>query len=462
MTTGARVRDMTIPERIRELSTGLEEIREFYEQMPYPSPVSRLDEHRELYADPQRRRALFHRTWPTEQPGKHQEILIAGCGTSQAARYALCEPDSHVTAIDISVRSLFYTRDLKRKYGLENLELQHLALENVRELDRTFDLIVCTGVLHHLPDPDRGLHALHDVLRPKGAMQLMVHATYGRAGIYMMQRFCRMLRTEASPDDLRNLNDLIDGLSPEHPMTRLLSRTEEFSQPQAMADALLHPRDRAFTVPELYAWLERAGMSFGRFIEQAPYLPQCGDLANSSYSERMNALSIPDQHAAAELFRGTMTQHHLIAYRDDYGGCGQSIHFTGQQWRDYVPIRLPWTLCIRDGVPPGSTAVLLNPAHKHRDLLLPLTWAQDHLLGAIDGARTLGDIVTACGTTKGAQRALQFFEQLYRYDQIVFDASRTVARTPLDHPEVPHSAAAPRGGQLSSDPHAEIPPPCSL
>ena len=129
VTTGARVREMSIPEQIRELSIGLEEIREFYEQMPYPSPVRNLDEHRELYGDPQRRRALFHRTWPTEQPGKPQDILIAGCGTSQAARYALCEPDSQVIAIDISVRSLFYTRDLKRKYGLQNLELRHLPLE---------------------------------------------------------------------------------------------------------------------------------------------------------------------------------------------------------------------------------------------------------------------------------------------------------------------------------------------
>jgi hypothetical protein len=268
---------------------------------------------------------------------------------------------------------------------------------------------------------------LHDVLSRKGAMQLMVYATYGRAGIYMLQEYCRMLRIGTSANDLLGLGILVEALPRDHPMADLLSRAKDFRRLEAIADALLHPRDRAFTVPELYAWLDRAGMSFGRWIEQAPYLPQCGALANTCHAERLCALPEPAQHAAAELFRGTMTQHHLIAYRSDCTGAGKAIHFTGEQWRDYVPIRLPWTLCIRERVPAGSVAVLLNPAHNHRDLVLPLNWAQDHLFGQIDGQRTLGEIVTGCGTSKGARRALQFFEQLWRYDQIVFDASRTVA-----------------------------------
>ena len=408
---------------------SLEEIRAFYERMPYPAPVRSLDEHRALYADPERRRALFHRIWPTEQPRKTQDILIAGCGTSQAARYAMREPDSQVTAIDISETSLGHSRDLQRKYALHNLELRQLALENVRDLGQTFDLIVCTGVLHHLPDPDRGLRALHDVLRPRGALQLMVYATHGRAGVYLMQAFCRLLCIEPAAEDLQDLRELLARLPQDHPIARLLTQAKEFSQPQGIADALLHPRDRAFTVPELYAWLARTGMSFGRWQEQAPYLPQCGALANTSYGRRLNALSAPAQHAAAELFRGTMTQHSLIAYRNDHAGAGQSIRFTGQQWRDYVPIRLPWTKCIRDRTPPGSAAVLLNPSHRHRDLWLPITPAQNRLLGAIDGKRTLGEIARACDPL-GAQRALPFFEQLYRYDQIVFDASRRGASPP--------------------------------
>jgi SAM-dependent methyltransferase len=420
---------VNIAERPQEPgATASEQVRDFYEKLPYPAPLTSLDKHRELYSNPERRRALFHRIWPAQRPGQHQEILVAGCGTSQAARYALREPDARVTAIDISETSLLHTRKLQHKYSLGNLELHRLGIENVEELGRSFDLIVCTGVLHHLPDPDRGLKVLHNVLGPTGAMHVMVYATYGRAGIYMLQEYCRMLGIGTSAEDLRDVGALLEALPRDHPMADLLSRAADFRRPDALADALLHPQDRAFTVPELYAWLERCGMSFGRWIEQAPYLPQCGALANTGHVERLTALSEPAQHAAAELFRGTMTQHSFIAYRGDGGGT-QAIRFTGEQWRNYVPIRLPWTRCIRDRSPPGSVAVLLNPVHTHRDLVLPITSAQDHLLRQIDGRRTLGEIAAACGTTKGAQRAMQFVEQLWRYDQIVFDASAAAAGT---------------------------------
>ena len=180
-----------------------EEVRDFYERMPYPAPLTSLDEHRDLYKNPDRRRAEFHLMWPAKQPRGNQEILVAGCGTSQAARYALREPDARITAIDVSDTSLRHTRDLQRKYNLENLELHQLPIERVREIGRSFDLVVCTGVLHHLPDPDHGLRALRDVLRPSGAMRLMVYARYGRAGIYMMQEYCRLLEISASATDLR-------------------------------------------------------------------------------------------------------------------------------------------------------------------------------------------------------------------------------------------------------------------
>ena len=253
-----------------------EEVRDFYERMPYPAPLTSLDEHRELYKNPDRRRAKFHLMWPAEQPRANQEILIAGCGTSQAASYALREPDARITAIDISDTSLRHTRDLQSKYNLENLDLHQLSIERVEEIGRSFDLVVCTGVLHHLPDPDRGLCALRDVLNPSGAMRLMLYARYGRAGIYMMQEYCRLLGIGTSSTDLQGLGAALEALPADHPISGLVRRAADFRRPEAMADALLHPQDRAYTVPELHAWLDRCGMSFGRWIEQAPYLAQCG------------------------------------------------------------------------------------------------------------------------------------------------------------------------------------------
>jgi SAM-dependent methyltransferase len=417
---------VNIAERRLEASAETSDlVHDFYERLPYPAPLESLDEHRALYSDPLRRRALFHRIWPSERPGGHQEILVAGCGTSQAARYALREPHARVTAIDISETSLRHTLDLQRKYSLDNLELHQLPLESVQDLGRSFDLIICTGVLHHLADPDLGLRALRDALSHKGALHLMVYAQYGRAGIYMLQEYCRKLHIGTSPKDLRELGAMLEALPRDHPIAGLLGR-KDFQRPEALADALLHPRDRAYTVPSLYAWLERCGMSFGRWIEQAPYLPQCGALANAGHGERLSALSAPEQHAAAELFRGTMNQHSLIAFRSDSSMEAPAFEFTDERSQDHIPIRLPWALTIRERLPPGSVAVVLNPAHAHHDLVLPVNAAQDRILGQIDGQRTLGEIISGLGSGEEAYRALQFVEQLWWYDQVVFDASNSV------------------------------------
>src|SRR5262249_10773023 len=157
-----------------------------------------------------------------------RNILIAGCGTSQAAIHAMREPDAHVTGIDISEASLSHARELQDKYNLGNLSLRRLALEEVAELGQEFDEVVCTGGLHHLPDPDGGLRALRGVLARDGAMHLMVYATYGRAGIYMMQTYCRLLGVRATDEQLRDLGVLIGTLSDDHPIASLVGRVQDF------------------------------------------------------------------------------------------------------------------------------------------------------------------------------------------------------------------------------------------
>ena len=69
---------------------GIDEVRAFYESHPYPAPLRDLDRHRDLYRNPDRRRASSLLLWPTEKQRPDREILVAGCGTSQAP-FMRCE-----------------------------------------------------------------------------------------------------------------------------------------------------------------------------------------------------------------------------------------------------------------------------------------------------------------------------------------------------------------------------------
>ena len=176
-----------------------DKVQAFYDKHPYPPPVTDLEQYRRLGQDQARLRADYHLLWPTTPYREAPKILVAGCGTSQAAKYALRQPAARVVGIDVSSTSLQHTRELKRKYNLTKLEVHHLPIERVHELGDQFDQIVCTGVLHHLADPEAALRALRTVLKADGAMQLMVYAPYGRAGIYMLQEYCRRLEIGTHP-----------------------------------------------------------------------------------------------------------------------------------------------------------------------------------------------------------------------------------------------------------------------
>ena len=154
-----------------EDSAGIAEaVRAFYDRHSYPPPVDDLDSYRRLWDDRQRRRADSYLFWPTEPYREDRSVLVAGCGTAQAAKYALRWPRAQVTGIDVSATSIRRTEELKRKHRLENLDLHQLSVERATELGRRFEQVVCTGVLHHLPDPAAGLRALREVLEQGGAM----------------------------------------------------------------------------------------------------------------------------------------------------------------------------------------------------------------------------------------------------------------------------------------------------
>jgi SAM-dependent methyltransferase len=104
------------------------------------------------------------------------DILIAGCGTNQAAVFAYNNPEAKVVGVDISQASLDHQRFLKDKYGLANLELHLLPIEQLPTLGRQFDLVVSTGVLMVMADPLAGMTALAECVRPDGAVAIMVYA----------------------------------------------------------------------------------------------------------------------------------------------------------------------------------------------------------------------------------------------------------------------------------------------
>jgi hypothetical protein len=248
-------------------------------------------------------------------------------------------------------------------------------------------------------------------------MLIMVYAPYGRAGVSMIQEYARRLGIGTSTDEIRDLAATLVEIPRDHPLDPLLRGSPDFRRFDALADALLNPREQTYSVPELLAFVERNGLRLGRWYRQAQYLPQCGILTETPHAARLQALPAADQYAAVELFRGSMVRHSVVLHRDDDPAEIWDYGYGGERWLDAVPLRLPNTLTIEERPPPGAAAVLLNRSHTYSDLILPIDAIQKRWVDAIDGRQSVRDLA---GKTGMSSRELRpFVDRLLRYDQIV-------------------------------------------
>lgn len=84
-----------------------------YERWIYPEPIEDLPgwlAHNWQWFDPSHAHRLF---WPDRPYRPDLDILIAGCGTNQAAVFAYTNPGAKVVALDVSAASLAHHRSLK-------------------------------------------------------------------------------------------------------------------------------------------------------------------------------------------------------------------------------------------------------------------------------------------------------------------------------------------------------------
>ena len=308
----------------------LPEVRSQYEALPYPARDPQDDKRRLVLSWLDDLAMVNHYCFAGRQSfSKHFRVLVAGAGTGDATIFLaqqLRHTNAQVVHLDLSEASTAIARERARIRGLTNIVWVRDSLLNLASLGlEPFDYINCSGVLHHLADPDLGFKALRSVLAPQGAIGLMVYGTTGRTGVYQMQNLLRMVNGD-EPDAQRkiaNTRDLLASL----PAGNWFKRAEDLYTDHRAGDAgiydlLLHSQDRAYSVAELFDWLggpadQAAG--HGMHLEfsdvqrgRAPYLPHMvlGHKAPDMLPA-LRALPRRRQYEIAELLGGSLTTHSL-------------------------------------------------------------------------------------------------------------------------------------------------------
>ncbi|MBE9179246.1 methyltransferase domain-containing protein [Oculatella sp. LEGE 06141] len=195
-------------------------------------------------------------------------ILDAGCGTGVGTEYLVhLNPHAHVVGIDLSAGALAVAKERCQKSGADRVEFHHLSLYDADQLPGKFDLINCVGVLHHTPDPIRGIQSLAQKLAPGGLMHIFVYGELGRWEIKLMQQAIALLQGEQQGDYRDGVQVGRDIFASLPETNRLLKREQERwslenQRDENFADMYVHPQEIDYNIETLFELVAASGLEF--------------------------------------------------------------------------------------------------------------------------------------------------------------------------------------------------------
>jgi SAM-dependent methyltransferase len=194
------------------------------------------------------------------------KVLIAGAGTgSQAvlAAHAYGEK-AEVLGIDLSRASLAYGARMAGKFDARNLKFMQADILGLSELDQTFDVIECVGVLHHMADPIAGWRALLDRLKPGGLMLIALYSATSRRNIRALRDDPAYPGAGCSNEDARAFRQMLMSRPVGEPGTELLTSSDFYTLSE-FRDLVLHESEQQFTIEEISDFLNANGLTFCGF-----------------------------------------------------------------------------------------------------------------------------------------------------------------------------------------------------
>jgi SAM-dependent methyltransferase len=367
----------------------------------FPEPVQDLEAWRVTnmeWFDPSHAHRLF---WPDRPYRAEIDILSAGSGPNQAAALALTNPAARVVGIDTDQEAVDHLRLLKDRYGLTNLEVHLLPVDEVGSLGRTFDLAICSRSLNYAADPAAQMTALARVLNPDGVAAIMLFARYGRLGVAMMQSAFDQMGLRADEESLRLARTGLNWLNPAHPARVYASMAPDLASDAGIVGTFLRGGEHSYTVQDSLDLVEGAGLVLQDWFLKTPMYPAAVLDPDNEFLAAVNALPQRQMWPVMELLINVNVSHMLIACRPDRPERTYRIDFASPEAPEYVP---GWrSYAGVDGERIFRIGGAFQPAPQHRALA-----------ELIDGARTVGEIAGATGT--GIAEAAAFFEQLWRLD----------------------------------------------
>jgi len=199
-------------------------------------------------------------------------ILIAGCGTGrQAISVAVRYPKARITAIDLSRASLAYGIRKARECGMaDRIKFVHADILSMKDWPEDFDMIECSGVLHHMEDPFLGWKTLNDKLKPNGLIKIGLYSETAREPIVEARKFIEEHGFQPTLEGIRACRQAIFALPVRNTMRMFVAGSADFYSASVARDLVFHVQEHRMTLPQIKGMMEKLGLKCVKFLPATP------------------------------------------------------------------------------------------------------------------------------------------------------------------------------------------------
>jgi ubiquinone/menaquinone biosynthesis C-methylase UbiE len=237
-------------------------VREQYEENPFPRWV-KLSPNRQMPVDEWMPRQFPFSNFRKIAKGADLDVLIAGCGTGHhSIIFAQVLPKARILAVDLSLSSLCYAKEKTRTMGIKNIEYAQADILELGGLDRQFDVISSSGVLHHTADLERGWRTLLRLLQPDGCMQIGIYSERAHRNVIAAQRWLKERGFTPSVESIRQARqELIAAAANDAALADVLTFTDFYSTSE-FRDLFLPTQMHRYTIPKIQSFLNENNLEF--------------------------------------------------------------------------------------------------------------------------------------------------------------------------------------------------------
>jgi len=194
-------------------------------------------------------------------------VLIAGCGTGQqAVESSLRLENPSTVAVDLSLSSLAYAVRKTRELMLSDITYLQCDILELSSLGKQFDIIECTGVLHHMADPMAGWKVLTTLLKPGGLMKIGLYSKKARADIIKIRKQINLLGIQDTKEAMVAFREKI--IKSDEAIYGAIKYSDDFYTLSTLRDLLFHVQEHQFTITQIRNYLHRLGLVFCGFEHQ--------------------------------------------------------------------------------------------------------------------------------------------------------------------------------------------------